>query len=349
VPIPDLLRDLLTAAGPSGHEEPASRVWREAASAFAEVHGDTLGTSFARVGRNGAATLAIVGHIDEIGLTVTHIGSDGLLAYATLGVFDAEIGVGQRVVLAGNRGPVEGVLASREVSRRDRSERSSLRHSDLHVDIGAASAEEAAGLVSPGDPGVWKGEPIELQNDRIVSKALDNRLGAYIALEATRRIGETARTDLDVVAVASVQEELGHQGARTAAYSLDPTVAIALDVTWATDVPGANPRRAGQVDLGSGAAITRGPTINPHVSDLLARAAAEEEILHTFEVYAGRTQTDADDLSTARGGIPTGLVSVPVRYMHTPSELASLGDVEAAIRLVVAFAARLTRDTSFLR
>jgi endoglucanase len=224
-----------------------------------------------------------------------------------------------------------------------------VRHSDLHVDIGAASAEEAAGLVSPGDPGVWKGEPLELPNNRLVSKALDNRLGAYIALEAARRIGETARADLDVIAVASVQEELGHHGAHTAAYSLDPTVAIALDVTWATDVPGANARRAGQVDLGSGAAITRGPTVNRHVSDLLARAAEEEEIPHTFEVYAGRTQTDADHVSVARGGIPTGLVSVPVRYMHSPSELGSLDDVEAAIRLVVAFAARLTPDTSFLR
>jgi putative aminopeptidase FrvX len=347
VPIPDLLRELLTAAGPTGHEEAASRVWRRAASAFAEVTSDTLGTSFARIAAGGRSTLALVGHIDEVGIAITTIDAEGRLWYATLGSIDPEVLVGQRVVLSGREGPVDGVLVSGE--NRPKGGESALCHADLYVDIGARSEEEAAARVSVGAAGVWRGDPLELPNGRIVSKALDNRLGAYVVLEAARRVAEAGDARVDVVAVATVQEELGHQGARTAAFALAPEVALAVDVTWATDVPGADPRRAGRIELGAGAAITRGPAVNRHVADLLVRAAEEEGIAHAFEVYSGRTQTDADDLHVARGGVPTGVISVPIRYMHSPCELASLDDVEAVIALAVAFARRLAPETSFLR
>jgi endoglucanase len=250
------------------------------------------------------------------------------------------------VTIAGREGPVEGVLVPGEKSGNGDK---GLEHSDLHVDIGATDGEDAAARVAPGDAGVWKGDPVELGNGRFVSKALDNRLGAYVALESARRIAEAGDAQVDVVAVATVQEELRHQGAITAAYSLAPDVAIAIDVTWATDVPGGDPRRAGKVEIGSGAAITRGPAVNRHVSELLAASAAEEGIPHCFEIYPGRTQTDADAVGITRAGIPTGLVSIPLRYMHSPCELASLDDLEAVIRLVVAFAGRLTPETSFLR
>jgi len=348
VPIPDLLHELLTAVGPTGHEEPASRIWRRAASTFAEVTSDTLGTSFARVAAGGRSTLALFGHIDEIGVAITNIDAEGRLWYATLGSIEAEMLLGQRVVISGREGPVEGVLASGELGR-GRGEQHAVRHADLHIDIGASGKEDAAARVSVGDPAVWRGDPLELPNDRLVSKALDNRLGAYVALEAARRIAEAGDAQVDVVAVATVQEELSHQGARTAAFALDPDVALVIDVTWATDVPGGDPRRAGRIDLGSGAAITRGPAVNRRLSCLLERAAEEEEIAHAFEVYTGRTQTDADDVHVSRGGVPTGVISIPVRYMHSPCELASLNDVEAAIALVVAFARRLTPETSFLR
>ncbi len=149
--------------------------------------------------------------------------------------------------------------------------------------------------------------------------------------------------------VAAVQEELGYYGARTAAFSLDPDFAIAIDVTYATDVPGGDPKAAGKIDLGSGAAIGRGPILNTGVTDLLARAAEEEGIAHTFEVLTNRTHTDADAVHVSRAGVPTGLVSVPLRYMHSPGELASLDDLEAVIALVVAFARRLTPESSFVR
>jgi len=230
-----------------------------------------------------------------------------------------------------------------------RGDRKPLDHSDLHIDIGAASREDAERLVRPGDAGVWEGEVLELPNNRLVSRALDNRLGAYAALEAARRVAEAGDAQVDVVAVAAVMEEIGYEGSRTAAFSLDPQVALAIDVTWATDVPGGDPKRAGKIELGSGATITRGPVVNTVVSDLLTEVAEAETIAHCFEVYAGRTQTDADAVHDVRGGVPTGLVSIPLRYMHSPCELCSLDDLEAVIALTTAFARRLTRETSFLR
>jgi putative aminopeptidase FrvX len=347
VAIPRPLLDLLAASGPSGHEEPAAAVWRAAAREFADVHGDTLGTSFARVGSGSGFTLAVVGHIDEIGLAVTHVGSDGLLSYGVLGGFEPEILAGQRVVISGRNGPLEGVAVPRMRSRRDRGDRG-ISHDDVHIDIGAASGEEAGELVAAGDTGVWHGEPLELPNGRLVSKALDNRLGAYVALESARRLSE-GDPKVDVVGVASVQEETGHDGARTAAFALEPDVALVIDVTYTTDVPGGDPKRLGQVELGSGAAIVRGPVANRRVSDLLVETAEAEGIPYAVEVWTGSTHSDADAVHATGRGIPTGIVSIPLRYMHSPCEMAALDDLEAVLRLVVAFAARLTPDTSFLR
>jgi endoglucanase len=350
VAIPDLLHDLLFARGPSGHEGPAAQVWRDAASGFAEVHSDTLGTSFARVrAGEGAPTLAIVGHIDEIGIAITNIEESGLLSFSTIGGFSPEMLAGVRVSIAGREGDVPGVIGRRIIPPEKRSERGKVEVSDLHIDIGAKNREDAARLVRAGDAGVWVGEPLELPNGRFASKSMDNRLGAYVALEAARRVAEGGGAQVDVVGVAAVQEELGYYGARTAAFSLDPDVAIAIDVTYATDVPGGDPKAAGKIDLGSGAAIGRGPILHTGVTDLLTQVAEQEGIAHTFEVLTNRTHTDADAVHVSRAGVPTGLVSVPLRYMHSPIELASLDDLEAVIALVVAFASRLDRDTSFLR
>jgi endoglucanase len=350
VPIPDLLRALLVEPGPSGHEEPAARVWRKAAAQFAEVHSDTLGSSYARVrAGEGAPTLAVVGHIDEIGIAITNVADGGLLDFTLIGGMSPEVLVGQRVRIAGRDGVVRGAIARKRLAPEQVRDRPRLEHADLHIDIGARDRDDAEAMVRVGDAGVWDGDPVELPNGRLMSKALDNRLGAYVALEAARRIAEARDAQVDVVAVAAVQEEIGLYGARTAAFGLDPQVALAIDVTPATDVPGGSPRISGKIELGAGAMIARGPTINRHVYELLARAAEEEGILHVFEIYTRTTQTDADEIHLARAGIPTGLLSVPTRYVHSPCETVVLDDVEAVIRLVVAFARRLTRDQSFVR
>jgi endoglucanase len=353
VAVPDLLRALLLASGPSGHEEEPSRIWRDAASAFAEVTSDTLGTSFARVrGRegDGAPTLAFVGHIDEIGIAVTNVEENGLLSFTTVGGISPEALYGQRFELMTRDGLVPAAVARKRIyPEQMQRERPKLELGDLHLDIGARSREEAESLVRVGDAGVWAGAPTELPNGRLLSKALDNRLGAYIALEAARRVAEEGGAQVEVVAVAAVQEEIGPYGARTAAFGLDPHAALVVDVTPATDVPGGDVRRAGRIELGAGAMIARGPTLNKKVTDLLGDVAAADAIPHAFEVYSRTTHTDADEFHLARAGVPTGLLSIPTRYLHSPNEICDLGDVEAIVRLIVAFAQRLERDYSFVR
>ena len=240
VAAPDILISLLEAVGPSGHEEEASRVWREAASGFAKVSSDTLGTSFARVaaaGSGGSRALALVGHIDEIGVAITNIEQNGLLTVTTIGGISPEMLVGQRVRFLTRDGEVDGAIGRKRLSPEQVRDRPRLEHADLHVDIGAKDRAEAEGLVRVGDAAVWSGPPVELPGDRLMSRALDNRLGAYIVLEAARRIADEGRAVIDVVAVAAVQEEIGLYGARTSAYGLDPLAAIVVDVTPTTDTP----------------------------------------------------------------------------------------------------------------
>jgi putative aminopeptidase FrvX len=347
---PDLLTALLSASGPSGHEEDPARIWREAASQFAEVTSDTMGSSFARVrAGEGAPTLALVGHIDEIGIAVTNIEESGLLSFTTLGGISPEMLMGQRFELLTRNGRIPAAVARKRIQPEQIRDRPRPELTDLHLDIGAKDREQAESLVRVGDAGVWLGPTVELPNGRLLSKALDNRLGAYIALESARRIAESREAQVDVVAVAAVQEEIGLYGARTAAYGLDPQVAIAIDVTPATDYPGGDARRAGKIELGMGAMIARGPTLNKYVTELLGEAAEAENIPHAWEIYTRTTSTDADEIHFTRAGIPTGLISIPTRYLHSPSEICALEDVESIVRLIVAFAKRLTRDQSYLR
>ena len=349
---PELLTALLTAPGPSGHEEEPARIWREAAAAFADVSSDTLGTSYARVraaGDGDAPTLALVGHIDEVGVAVTHIADNGLLSFVTLGGIAAETLIGQRLELLTRNGRIPGAVARKRLTPEERRDRPKTELLDLHIDIGASSREDAERLVRVGDPGVWIGLPVELPNGRLLSRSLDNRLGAYIALEAARRVAAAKTARVDVVAVAAAQEEIGSYGARPAAYELAPQVAVAVDVTPATDYPGGDARRSGAVALGMGAMISRGPTLNKKVVDLLVEVAEAEGIAHAFESYSRTTETDADEMHLVRAGVPTALISIPLRYMHTPNELCDLDDIESIVSLLVAFAARLERTDTFVR
>jgi endoglucanase len=349
VAIPELLEALLRARGPSGYEAEASRVWRDAAAAYGEVTTDVLGSSYVRVPGGDAPTLAVLGHIDEIGLIVTHIDEKGFLAVRRIGGFSAEVVVGQRVTLMTRSGELRGVVARRQAKTHGDEKPSIADIDDVDVDIGARDADEARSLVSPGDAMVLDGEPFELPNRRLVSRALDNRVGSYVALEVARLVSEAGAPPGDVVAGALTQEEIGGFAARAGMTSLRPDVAIVFDVTATNDVPGADPRDDGEHPLGSGAAILRGPTMNPRVVDLLVEAAEEEGIPHTLEVAARVSQTDADEIHNANAGIPTGVVSIPLRYMHSPIETAQLDDVEACARVAAAFARKLGPDSSFDR
>jgi putative aminopeptidase FrvX len=352
VAVPELLRALLTAPGPSGYESAPAAVWREAASAFAEVSSDTMGSSVARVrGSRGGPLLAVLGHIDEIGLIVTHVDEKGFLYFRGLGGWRGEVLRGQRVELITRDGRLPGVVAKKGgVRRRKDKDDKPTEIEDLHIDIGARDRDEARRMVRPGDTAVIATEPVELPNRGLVSRALDNRLGAYIALEAARLAAEGDGPPGDVAAVAAVQEEVGDfAGARTSVFALEPQVALAVDVTDATDMPGGDPKAAGEAGLGQGPVINRGSTINPTVFDLLVEVAEAEKIPFSVNVSSGTTNTDMDAVLVSRAGLATGLVSLPTRYIHTPTEMVSLDDVEAAARLVAAFARRLEPGLDFTR
>src|SRR5690349_4559107 len=351
MPLPETLRRLLTAAGPSGYEQAPAAVFREAASAFAEVSHDTVGSSVARVaGVAGGRSLAIVGHIDEIGLIVHHIDDDGFLWFTGVGGWDPIVLVGQRVDISTRGGVVPGVVGKRPIhlmKDEDRKKGPELKH--LHIDIGAADGDEARRMVRIGDVAVIAGEPVEFPGGRYVSRSMDNRIGCFVALEAARLVSEAGGAPGDVYAVAAAQEEITFGGSRTTAYSLRPDIAIVVDVTFATDQPGIDEKELGRHRFGSGGVINRGSTMDPQVFELLHAAGEAEGIPFTVSASARATGTDADAFHISRGGIPTGVVSVPLRYMHSPVEMVQLDDVDNAARLIAAFARRLGPDIDFKR
>ncbi len=340
--IPPLLEELLRAPGPSGHEEPAAAIVRREAAAFAGVSSDVHGTTVASVrGRAGGPLLALVAHVDQVGMAVARVRPDGLLPVHRLGAWEPAAAAGQRVVVAAGAGPRPGVVRRREGGD------GPPAWSDLIVDLGAADAAAALALVAPGDPVVLDAPPLELAGGRVTSGALDNRASVYAAVEALRRLAADPPA-ADVALLATVREEIDHAGSRTSVVRQAPDVALVLDVTYAVDVPGGDPDRAGDQRLGSGAAIFRGPVTHPRVVELLVAAAEEEGIPYTIET-GERTMTDADDVGLAGAGIATGLVSIPLRSMHTAVETVELADVEAVSRLAEAFARRLEPGLDLVR
>jgi len=345
---PDLLDKLLRAGAPSGYEGPAAEVWRQAAS-FADVSVDGIGSTIARVGE-ASPTLAVVGHIDEIGLIITHVDEQGFLWFAPVGGWDPQILVGQRVEVRGKDGPVPGVAGRKPIHLLEPDQRKKVVElKSMHIDIGASDREEAEALVRVGDPVVIDAEPMAVAGDRLVSRAMDNRLGAYVALESLRRCAEGKGPGGSFAAVAAVQEEIGLFGARTAAFQVRPDIAIAVDVTHATDAPGVDEKEIGRHPFGSGPAIGRGSTLSPKVFELLVETAEAEGIEYSISASGRGTSTDADVLQISRAGIPTGLVSIPLRYMHSPVEMVDLRDVEAVVKLLAAFGERLSSDWDLSR
>lgn len=343
MPAPELLARLLAARAPTGAEAEATEVWRRAAEGFAETTTDRLGNVVARVrGREERPLLALFGHVDEVGLVVTHVEDDGFLSVRVLGggVSPAVL-LGQRVEILGASGPVTGVVAARHDPQRD-DDQKAPGIKDLHVDIGVRTRDDALALVSVGAAAVVAAAPVELAGGRLAARALDDRVGAYVVLEALRRIADDGGLEADVAAVATIGEEVAYyRGARSVAYALRPDVALAVDVTPASDVPGGEPAASGEQALGRGVSILQGPGIDPAVALLLREAADAEGVTHAIEVGLGQSGTDADIVGISRAGIPSGVVSVPARYLHTPIEVVDLADVETAVRVVVAFAVRI--------
>lgn len=350
---PPVLLELLAARGPSGYERVPAAVWSQAASEFASVSTDVVGTPVALVApkhgfESPAPRLTVMGHIDEIGLIVTHIDDDGYLWFGAIGGWDPQILVGQRLVIDTRDGPITGVVGKKPIHLlRDEERKKVAELREMHIDIGARDGEEARGRVRIGDVAVIDAQPAALPNGRITARALDNRLGAFVALQAARLVADAGGGEWELAAVAAAQEEITFGGSRTSAFALAPDAAIVVDGAHATDAPGIDVKEAGKHPLGSGPVLARGATLNPELFELLHETAEAEGIPFTVEASGRATGTDADAVHLARGGIPTALVSIPVRYMHSPVELVQLDDVDACARLIAAAALRLGSETRF--
>jgi putative aminopeptidase FrvX len=347
----EFLERLLNAPGPSGFETGPARIWRQEAEGFAaDVWTDVTGNSIASLNSDGAPRVMMAGHIDEIGLQITYVDEQGFLFFDEIGGWDPQVLVGQRVRVLGGEGEVPGVIGKKPIHLIKKEERDkATKTTDLWVDLGASSDEEVAALgVRVGDPMVLDAGVVRLAGDRIASRAIDNRIGAYVVLEALRLLSEDP-PEAAAMAVATVQEEIAFSGggARSSAFALEPDAALVVDVTFSTDVPDIEKKELGDHKIGGGPVLSRGSANHPVVFQRLVEAAEEEGIKHTFQAAPRSTRTDADAIHLVRVGVPTGLVSVPNRYMHSPNEIVSLADLQLTARLLAAFIRRLDVGTDF--
>lgn len=332
----EFLTELLQAAGPSGYERRAADVFAKEAETFARVHEDHFGNVYAEVGPEDAPVLALLGHLDEIGLIVSHVGKEGFIHVQPIGGWDPQVLVGQRIRLLAPGGDVIGVIGKKAIHVMEPEERKKASTlEELWIDIGLP-ADEVKALIPVGTPAVIDQGPVQVGNC-LVSRAIDDRIGAFVVLEALRRLkAEDLRCR--VVAVGTAQEEIGVFGAKLSSYALSPVAGIAVDVTHETGQPGVKKERFGELPFGSGANLETGPLLSPGVLAGLKAAGDKEGIPYTVSARGRFTGTDADAMALSKAGVPSAVVSVPNRYMHSPNEMVDLRDVQACIDIIAAFA-----------
>lgn len=345
----DFLKDLVEAPSPSGYEQPAAAVFREYVAPLADaVSTDVMGSVHAVLkGTADGPSVMLAGHIDEIGFMVTYITDDGYCAFAPIGGHDPQILPGMRVDVHTKTGVLRGVLGRLPIHLLEEEDRKAVvKMHKMFIDLGMTGTDVKK-LVRIGDP-VTYGVGFEKYGDGMaVSRAFDDKMGAWVAAEVLRLVKDAGGARGDLVVAATVQEEIGLRGGTTSAYSQDPVVGIAIEVTHATDYLDVDKRKFGEVICGKGPVLSRGANINPKVFELLCEAAQAEEIPYQVEGAPRGTGTDANAIQLSRGGKAAALVSVALRYMHTPTEVLALKDVEDTARLLAAFVHRLEPGTDF--
>jgi len=346
----EFLKNILSSPSPSGYEQPVQKIWRDYTGAFCdEVYTDPHGNAIGAVNKKGSPRIMFAGHCDEIGFLIRYIDEKGFISFGPIGGFDETIIPGRRVTIHTAKGPVSGVIGKTPIHLMKPDDRKKgAEINDLWIDIGARDKKEAEETVSIGDPVTYQYEMIELLGSRHAARAFDDRVGAFAVAETLREVAERKQVQAAVYGVSTVQEEVGLRGARTSTYGIDPLVGIATDVTFATDQPGVDKKLVGDIALGGGPVIARGPNINPRVFDLLVETAKKNDIPHQIEGIPRATGTDANAIQLTRAGVAAGLVSIPLRYMHTPVETLCLTDVEYAVKLMAAFAEAVTPDMKFI-
>src|SRR6185369_1080131 len=347
------LEKLLDAPSPSGYEQPAQRVFRDYVTPFCdELTTDVMGNVIGRIAGKGKnlARVMIVGHTDEIGLQVKYIDDKGFLYFAAVGGVDAHLTPGKRVMIHTAGGPIPGVIGKKPIHLMDTKDRETVvKLESQYIDIGARDKKEAQKLVRVGDAVTFASVLTRLAGDRVASRGFDDKAGCFVVAEVLRLVAASGKKlAVDLYGVSSVQEEIGLRGGTTSCYTVNPDVGICVEVDFATDHPDVEKKHNGEVGLGKGPILTRGANINPHLFDLLSAAAEKEKIDVQHTANPRATGTDANVMQISRNGVATALVKVPLRYMHTPVETCSLGDLENAAKLIVAALDRITSREEFI-
>jgi putative aminopeptidase FrvX len=347
------LEKLLNAPSPSGYEQPAQRVFREYVTPFCdEITTDVMGNVFARVAGKGKdlPKVMVVGHTDEIGLQIKYIDDHGFLYFAAVGGVDAHLTPGKRVNIHTTAGPLAGVIGKKPIHLMDAKDRETVVKLEAqYIDIGARDKKDAQKLVRVGDAVTFESSFTRLHGDRVASRGFDDKAGCFVVAEVLRLVKASGKKlNVDLYGVSSVQEEIGLRGGTTSCYTVNPDVGICVEVDFATDQPDVEKKHNGEVSLGKGPILTRGANINPGLFELLSATAEKEKIAVQHTSNPRATGTDANVMQISRGGVATALVKVPLRYMHTPVETISLGDLEDAAKLIVAVLGRITSKEEFV-
>lgn len=334
------LEKLLAAPSPSGYEQPAQRIFREYVTPCCQVTSDVLGNVYGFIPGQGKdrPKVMLVGHSDEIGLQVKYIDDKGFIYFAAIGGVDAHLSPGKVVVIHTATGPLSGVVGKRPIHLMDAKDRETVVKLDAqYIDIGAKDKKETQKLVRIGDCITFDSRFTRLQGDRVASRGFDDKAGAFVVAEVLRLVSqEKKKLPVDLYGVSSVQEEIGLRGGTTSSYTVNPDVGICVEVDFATDQPDVERKHNGEVALGKGPILTRGANINHELFELLYGTAQKEKIPVQLTANPRATGTDANVMQISRGGVATALVKLPLRYMHTPVEVISLGDLEQAAKLLVA-------------
>jgi len=343
------LNRLLTTPGISGDEQRVQEVVRQYAADFCETADfDLHGNLILGINPQSDFKVMLAGHADQIGMLVSHIDENGFLAVQTVGGWDPQQLIGQQVQIWTQHAAVPGVISRKPIHLLDESERNTVvKIQDMWIDIGAGSELETRSLVRIGDPVTLRMGYQELLQQTLTAVALDDRVGVWVVVEALRRAKQWGAA-VAVYAVSTVAEEIGLRGATTSAERLRPQVGIAVDVTHATDCPTIDKRQQGDIKLGRGAVIFRGPNMNPVVVERLIQQAEQAELPHQLAALGRAAPNDSNAIQVSGQGVATGLVAIPNRYMHSAVEVCHLGDLEAAAELLAHFCVSLRPDDTFV-
>ena len=346
----DFFRDLIAAPSPSGFEAKGQHVIQKYIASSADtVSMDLHGNLIAAKNPDAAPRVMLAGHVDQIGMMIMHVTDDGYLRIQSIGGIDEGHLIGARVTVYGKKGQVRGIIGRSAIHILVGDERRRIPEiHDLWIDCGFKDKKEALECVDIGDFLLWEAGLAELRNDLVCGPGFDDKIGAWAVIEALRLVAAAAKPiKCALYSVSTVQEELGLRGARTSSFGIDPVVGIAVDVTHATDYPGTSKDRQGDIKLGNGPVIERGPNINPKVFDLIVETAKKSKIPYQIAAAPRATGTDANAMQVNRAGVAAGLISVPNRYMHSPIEVINLVDLENTAKLLAAVVTRITPAMDF--